>query len=65
MSDVYLTRDGMQKLQDELRALKSDERPTVRSALKRARVFGGEGAPDVSRTADHAARGNSQSRAAD
>ena len=50
MSDVYLTRDGMQKLQDELKALKSDERPTVRTALKRAREFG-----DLSENAEYSA----------
>ena len=50
MSDVYLSRDGMQKLQDELKELKSTERPEVRTALKRAREFG-----DLSENAEYSA----------
>ena len=40
MSEVYLSRDGYQKLQDELKQLKTEERPTVRQALQKAREFG-------------------------
>ena len=52
MSEVYLSREGLRKLQDELKALKSSERPVVRQALQRAREFG-----DLSENAEyHAAR---------
>ena len=37
MSEVYLSRDGYEKLQEELKELKGVERPTVRKALKVAR----------------------------
>jgi len=50
MSEVYLSRDGMRKLQEELRELKTSERPTVRDALQRAREFG-----DLSENAEYAA----------
>lgn len=50
MSEVYLSREGLRKLQDELRQLKSRERPTVRQALQRAREFG-----DLSENAEYAA----------
>ncbi len=50
MSDVYLSRDGGQKLQDELKELKTSERPTVRAALQRAREFG-----DLSENAEYSA----------
>lgn len=50
MSEVYLSRDGVQKLQDELKELKTSERPTVRQALQRAREFG-----DLSENAEYAA----------
>ena len=40
MSEVYLSREGYEKLQDELKELKESERPTVRQALQRAREFG-------------------------
>lgn len=50
MSEVYLSRDGLQKLQDELSELKSNERPTVRQALQRAREFG-----DLSENAEYSA----------
>jgi len=50
MSEVYLSRDGYQKLQDELKVLKTTERPTVREALQRAREFG-----DLSENAEYAA----------
>jgi transcription elongation factor GreA len=50
MSDVYLSRDGVQKLQDELKELKTSERPTVRAALQRAREFG-----DLSENAEYSA----------
>jgi transcription elongation factor GreA len=50
MSEVYLSRDGMRKLQDELRQLKTSERPAVRDALQRAREFG-----DLSENAEYAA----------
>ncbi|NKB65493.1 MAG: transcription elongation factor GreA [Candidatus Latescibacteria bacterium] len=40
MSEVYLSRDGYEKLQDELKQLKTEERPTVRQALQKAREFG-------------------------
>ena len=50
MSEVYLSREGLRKLQNELRQLKSAERPTVRQALQRAREFG-----DLSENAEYAA----------
>lgn len=50
MSEVYLSRDGYQKLQDELKTLKSTERPAVREALQGAREFG-----DLSENAEYAA----------
>ena len=50
MSEVYLSREGYQKLQDELRNLKDQERPTVRLALKKARAFG-----DLSENAEYTA----------
>ena len=50
MSEVYLSREGYQKLQDELKELKDNERPTVRQALQRAREFG-----DLSENAEYAA----------
>jgi len=40
MSEVYLSREGYQKLQGELRELKDKERPSVRQALQRARSYG-------------------------
>lgn len=50
MSEVYLSREGYQKLQDELQNLKGKERPTVRQALQRAREFG-----DLSENAEYSA----------
>ena len=50
MSEVYLSREGYQKLQEELRELKGSERPTVRAALQRAREFG-----DLSENAEYSA----------
>lgn len=50
MSEVYLSREGLQKLQDELKELKTSERPTVRKALQKAREFG-----DLSENAEYAA----------
>jgi transcription elongation factor GreA len=50
MSEVYLSRDGYAKLQDELKELKEKERPLVRQALKKAREFG-----DLSENAEYAA----------
>lgn len=50
MSEVYLSREGYQKLQDELQNLKGKERPTVRQALQRAREFG-----DLSENAEFSA----------
>ncbi|MBM3276654.1 MAG: transcription elongation factor GreA [Candidatus Handelsmanbacteria bacterium] len=50
MSEVYLSREGYQKLQDELQNLKGLERPTVRQALQRAREFG-----DLSENAEYSA----------
>ena len=50
MSEVYLSREGYQKLHDELRFLKDKERPTVRLALKKARAFG-----DLSENAEYTA----------
>ena len=50
MSEVYLSRDGLEKLKDELRELKEHERPTVREALQRAREFG-----DLSENAEYTA----------
>lgn len=50
MSEVYLSREGYNKLQDELKELKDKERPIVRQALQRAREFG-----DLSENAEYAA----------
>ena len=50
MTEVYLSREGYQKLQDELQNLKGKERPTVRQALQRAREFG-----DLSENAEYSA----------
>ena len=50
MSEVYLSREGYQKLQDELQELKGSERPTVRAALQYAREFG-----DLSENAEYSA----------
>lgn len=50
MSEVYLSREGYQKLQDELQNLKGKERPNVREALQRAREFG-----DLSENAEYSA----------
>ena len=50
MSEVYLSRQGYQKLQDELRELKDNERPTVRQSLQRAREFG-----DLAENAEYSA----------
>jgi transcription elongation factor GreA len=50
MSEVYLSREGYEKLQGELKELKEKERPTVRQALQRARQFG-----DLSENAEYAA----------
>ncbi len=50
MSEVYLSREGYQKLQDELQNLKGKERPSVRQALQRAREFG-----DLSENAEYSA----------
>ena len=50
MSEVYLSREGYEKLQDELKELKETERPIVRQALQRAREFG-----DLSENAEYSA----------
>jgi transcription elongation factor GreA len=50
MSEVYLSRDGISKLQEELKELKTSERPIVRASLQRAREFG-----DLSENAEYAA----------
>ena len=50
MSEVYLSREGYNKLRDELQELKGNERPTVRAALQYAREFG-----DLSENAEYAA----------
>ena len=50
MSEVYLSREGYEKLQDELKELKSKERPNARESLQRAREFG-----DLSENAEYAA----------
>ena len=50
MSEVYLSREGLQKLQDEWKGLKSTDRPAAREALKRAREFG-----DLSENAEYTA----------
>ena len=50
MSEVYLSREGYNKLRDELQELKGNERPTVRAALQHAREFG-----DLSENAEYAA----------
>ena len=50
MSDVYLSREGYERLHDELKELKGTERPTVRAALQHAREFG-----DLSENAEYSA----------
>ena len=50
MTEVYLSREGLQKLRDELKQLRTDERPKVRQALQRAREFG-----DLSENAEYSA----------
>ena len=50
MSEVYLSRDGIRKIQEELKELKTTERPSVREALQRAREFG-----DLSENAEYSA----------
>ena len=50
MSDVYLSREGYEKLRDELKELKGTERPKVRAELQHAREFG-----DLSENAEYAA----------
>lgn len=50
MSEVYLSRAGYQKLQQELKDLKQTERPVVRESLQRAREFG-----DLSENAEYSA----------
>jgi transcription elongation factor GreA len=50
MTEVYLSREGYEKLQEELRELKEGERPIVRDAIQRAREFG-----DLSENAEYAA----------
>ena len=47
MNEVYLSRDGYEKLQDELQHLK-EERPNARQAVQRAREFG-----DLSENAEY------------
>ena len=48
MSEVYLSREGYQKLRDELQELKNTERPAVRQSLQKAREFG-----DLSENAEY------------
>lgn len=50
MSEVYLSREGYEKLQTELRQLKDQERPKIREAIQRAREFG-----DLAENAEYAA----------
>jgi transcription elongation factor GreA len=50
MSEVYLSREGYEKLQGELQMLKDKERPTVRQALQDARDYG-----DLAENAEYAA----------
>ena len=50
MSQVYLSREGYQKLQDELQQLKGKERPAVREALQTAREYG-----DLAENAEYSA----------
>jgi len=50
MSEVYLSREGYQKLQGELRELKDKERPSVRHALQQARAYG-----DLAENSEYAA----------
>ena len=50
MSEVYLSRAGYQKLQQELADLKHEERPAVRESLQRAREYG-----DLSENAEYSA----------
>ena len=50
MSEVYLSREGYEKLQGELKERKDKERPNVRLSLQRAREFG-----DLSENAEYLA----------
>ncbi len=50
MSEVYLSREGYEKLQKELRQLKDKERPKAREAIQQAREFG-----DLAENAEYAA----------
>jgi transcription elongation factor GreA len=50
MSEVYLSREGYEKLQAELQGLKETERPAVRQALQQARQYG-----DLAENAEYAA----------
>lgn len=50
MSEVYLSREGYEKLQAELQELKETERPVVRQALQQARQYG-----DLAENAEYAA----------
>lgn len=49
---VYLSKDGLQKLKDELRKMKTEDRPDIIAEIKRARELG-----DLSENAEyHAAK---------
>ena len=48
MSEVYLSRDGYEKLRDELQELKEKERSSARDAVQRAREYG-----DLSENAEY------------
>lgn len=50
--EIYLTQEGLDKVKEELRILKSESRPEIVRAIKEARALG-----DLSENADyHAAR---------
>lgn len=50
--EIYLTQEGLDKVREELKKLKSEDRPEVIRAIKEARALG-----DLSENADyHAAR---------
>lgn len=50
--EIYLTQEGLDKVKNELKELKSDKRPEIIRAIKEARALG-----DLSENADyHAAR---------
>ena len=55
MADVYLTREGYDKLREELEYLKRDKRKEISAMVKRAREFG-----DLSENAEYEAAKEAQ-----